>query len=492
MKKRSKVILIVSFILILGIIISITIIMKNSNNKKSIKKENNKENEVEKFELIYEINKDCLNYLNSLDKVDYKTFSESEFKDTIIEYDDNKYLVCLNSISYKSKNKSLTLKEAFENKILSSIQLENELNKINKVIIINELEKDKLPNLILKNITIKENDSYKIEDFIENCTTSDNEECILKYSDESMGKYNKVGNYKIEIIASDKNGSEITNKAELVIEESDSKQDPIKEDTNNNNTNKNTNVNNNTNTNSNNSISNNQNDKQTNETVENNNQSSKPVIEQKKETCEDRLKNNPNPTSSNQFIKYESEEKNLETTYKYGVKIDKTLYTTYAIYADIGKCKFAEDTYENMDRSTFSATTNDLKPEAISILNSNLNIVKEVGIKTLNSYRKEVNKQDLVYDYELSLAATIRAMEMYWSNKKSHTRPNGNDWYTIYFDMGIQYMAAGENIAWGYLDLKNAMVGWKNSPGHYANMISDNFKKVGIGYYNENYVTLFD
>lgn len=376
----------------------------------------------------------------------------------------------------------------FKNKKLLKKELNN--NNLNKVMLTKDTNSiDKVPNLSLKNISIKIGETYKIEDFIENCSTDSNDECILNYSDENMSKYTDKGNYKIEISASDKDGNEIKKETELTIEEetSNEKNNVI----NNDNENVTINSNDKNNDNSNNKIENNSTNNNKNNTSSNNQQAVKPNAEIKKETCADKIKPNQNPSNSSNFIKFETEEKNLKTTYKYGMKTERTLHITYAIYSDVGKCKYTEETYENTDKSTYNATTDDLKPEAINILNSNLNTIKEVGIKTLNSYRKEVNKADLVYDYDLSLAATIRAMEMYWSGKTSHTRPNGSSCFTIYTEMGITYMAAGENIAWGYADLGGAMVGWKNSPGHYANMISDNYKNVGIGYYNNNYVTLF-
>lgn len=337
-------------------------------------------------------------------------------------------------------------------------------------------------NFILKKVYIKVGEKYNLEDFIENDIGS---EYTLSYSDEKMSKYTDKGNYKIEIIIKDKDGKKIKKETELTIDDSVDNVD--NEDNNTSNKNNNSITNDTIKYGIDNSITN----SSTNNIDDNelNNNNSYNINSNDK--CIDKIKSNQNPSNLNNFIKFDTEEKTLEPTYKYGVKIERTLYITYAIFSDVGKCKYSEETYENIDRSKYTATTNELKSEAINILNSNLNSIKEIGINTLNSYRREANKFELVYDYELSLAATIRAMEMYWSNTKSHTRPNGSSCFTIYDEMGINYTAAGENIAWGYENLSKAMVGWKNSNDHYLNIISDNYKKVGIGFYNNNYVTLF-
>lgn len=370
-------------------------------------------------------------------------------------------------------------------------------NKLDKTTSTKKQENDKKsPILILKKLSIKYGEEYSIDDFVQSCTDDSNIECILNYSDEDMGKITEIGTHNIEIIAIDNNGNEVKEVTELtILEEENTASNTINDNQNNknlstsenkistSNNSKDNDVQNNKNTNS----SNNQNTDSKKDNIGNNTKQE----ENNKITCSDKIKPNQNPTKSSNFIKYEKEEKVTNTTYKYGNKIETLTEITYAVYSDIGKCKYNENSYERIDKSTFSATTSDMKNEATSVLNSNLNTIKEVGIKTLNLYRKEVNKTDLEYDYELSLAATIRAMEMYHSGKFDHTRPNGSSCFTIYSELGIKYSAAGENIASNYGTLASAMVGWKNSPGHYANMISDYFTKVGIGYYEKYYVTLF-
>lgn len=58
----------------------------------------------------------------------------------------------------------------------------------------------------------------------------------------------------------------------------------------------------------------------------------------------------------------------------------------------------------------------------------------------------------------------------------------------IYTQLGISPRAYGENVAWfqGYSDAQAAQVlfeGWRESDGHYCNMMSANYTSFGVGVY---------
>lgn len=80
---------------------------------------------------------------------------------------------------------------------------------------------------------------------------------------------------------------------------------------------------------------------------------------------------------------------------------------------------------------------------------------------------------------DLQTAARIRAQEI--SQKFSHDRPDGSSCFTVLRQTGVKYRACGENIAMGTnLGAERAMELWKNSPGHFQNMVDEKFKEVGI------------
>lgn len=110
--------------------------------------------------------------------------------------------------------------------------------------------------------------------------------------------------------------------------------------------------------------------------------------------------------------------------------------------------------------------------------NTYTDLINEV-YEITNNYRSSVGVSSLTLDSSLVEAASIRAKEL--SNSFSHTRPNGSSCFTVLSELGISYGTAGENIAAGYSSSQSVMEGWHSSSGHYQNIISSKFKKIGIG-----------
>ena len=113
--------------------------------------------------------------------------------------------------------------------------------------------------------------------------------------------------------------------------------------------------------------------------------------------------------------------------------------------------------------------------------------INEYDSITINNIQNENTYTDLINEvYEITNnyrslveAANIRAKEL--SDSFSHTRPNGSSCFTVLSELGISYGTAGENIAAGYSSSQSVMEGWRSSSGHYQNIISSKFKKIGIG-----------
>ena len=110
--------------------------------------------------------------------------------------------------------------------------------------------------------------------------------------------------------------------------------------------------------------------------------------------------------------------------------------------------------------------------------NTYTDIINEV-YEITNNYRSLVGVSSLTLDSSLVEAASIRVKEL--SDSFSHTRPNGSSCFTVLSELGISYGTAGENIAAGYSSPQSVMEGWRSSSGHYQNIISSKFKKIGIG-----------
>lgn len=135
--------------------------------------------------------------------------------------------------------------------------------------------------------------------------------------------------------------------------------------------------------------------------------------------------------------------------------------------------KYYEDISKEDINEYDSITINNIQNE-----NTYTDLINEV-YEITNNYRSLVGVPSLTLDSSLVEAASIRAKEL--NDSFSHTRPNGSSCFTVLSELGISYGTAGENIAAGYSSSQSVMEGWRSSSGHYQNIISSKFKKIGIG-----------
>lgn len=176
-----------------------------------------------------------------------------------------------------------------------------------------------------------------------------------------------------------------------------------------------------------------------------------------------------------------------ENSTKYGTKVINIRKYEEIKYNDGTSEKNLLNSITKYDKSTFNATTNELKAEALNVVNKNSSTYKEV-LDKVNSYRNEVGSEPLSLNNDLNIAATIRAMEMAYSLAGlSHTRPNGSSCFTVLSDLGINLgWNSGENIAYNYANASSVCNGWYNSSGHKENMLNSSYKYLGVGMYELN------
>ncbi len=101
-----------------------------------------------------------------------------------------------------------------------------------------------------------------------------------------------------------------------------------------------------------------------------------------------------------------------------------------------------------------------------------------------NALRQEQGMKTLDWDDSLELAAAVRASEIV--STFSHTRPNGNPWWTVNSDL-----MWGENLAKGFSTTEGAVNGWMNSPSHKANVMDAGFNTMSIAVYRIDGVLYF-
>lgn len=109
----------------------------------------------------------------------------------------------------------------------------------------------------------------------------------------------------------------------------------------------------------------------------------------------------------------------------------------------------------------------------------------------INAARAEAGVAPLVLDQELCDGAALKSKDMAVNGYFSHTSPTYGSPFGMMKSLGITYRAAGENIAMN-ASVKGAHAAFMNSSGHRANILNAQFKKAGLGFYQDGpylYVT---
>lgn len=100
--------------------------------------------------------------------------------------------------------------------------------------------------------------------------------------------------------------------------------------------------------------------------------------------------------------------------------------------------------------------------------------------RLVNTERAKAGVGLLAYDDSLREVARMHSEDMFVKGYFSHKGLDGRSPFDRMDDAGIKYGYAGENLALAP-STQLAMQGLMNSPGHRANILSPNFRKIGIG-----------
>ncbi|KAJ2160657.1 hypothetical protein GGF46_002087 [Coemansia sp. RSA 552] len=104
---------------------------------------------------------------------------------------------------------------------------------------------------------------------------------------------------------------------------------------------------------------------------------------------------------------------------------------------------------------------------------------KSQMLQQVNAIRAEVGKPPLRIDERLNNMAQAHSNYQSSASTMTHSDPSGSlgDRCT---DYGIDWRGVAENVAWNYKDVTQVVQGWKDSPGHYQNIVG-NYNVVGFG-----------
>jgi uncharacterized YkwD family protein/spore coat assembly protein SafA len=109
----------------------------------------------------------------------------------------------------------------------------------------------------------------------------------------------------------------------------------------------------------------------------------------------------------------------------------------------------------------------------------------------VNQERVNNGLSPLKVDVSLSKMALDKGKDMYNNNYFDHQSPTYGSPFDMMNSYGISYSYAGENIAQGQRNPQEVMNAWMNSAGHRENILNANYKKIGVAYYNGEWVQEF-
>lgn len=188
---------------------------------------------------------------------------------------------------------------------------------------------------------------------------------------------------------------------------------------------------------------------------------------------------------------------NHETTHR--KPVDGYTWESLNKMPDEEKSRITNFTDETLDIQLDDANAE----EDMKIANQLLNLKKlnEEFAKLVNAERAAQGRKPLVVDENLVKLAKIRSDEQAGvgslrTNGKKHTRPDGTHFNTVFNTLenaDMRYGTRGENalddssmVASAHAVLnatelaRDMFIDWKNSPGHYRNMMSDQYTSFGL------------
>ncbi|WP_346725794.1 CAP domain-containing protein [Alteribacter keqinensis] len=103
-------------------------------------------------------------------------------------------------------------------------------------------------------------------------------------------------------------------------------------------------------------------------------------------------------------------------------------------------------------------------------------------IELTNAERRNNGLSELDTNIDLCMVAREKSRDMQQNNYFSHTSPTYGSPFDMMRDFGIQYNAAGENIAQGQPTPEQVVQQWMASAGHRENILSNSYNQIGVGY----------
>ena len=118
-----------------------------------------------------------------------------------------------------------------------------------------------------------------------------------------------------------------------------------------------------------------------------------------------------------------------------------------------------------------------------------VNAVREQGCKC--GRKKMPPVAPLTWNGLLEKAAIAHARDMAKNDHFDHVGTDGSEIDTRINRTGYKWMQIGENIAWGYNNVRETMIGWIKSPSHCQQLMSNKVTEMGASRHGKYWVQDF-
>ncbi len=133
--------------------------------------------------------------------------------------------------------------------------------------------------------------------------------------------------------------------------------------------------------------------------------------------------------------------------------------------------------FEIENPKTFKRVFSSVKiADSVKVNISSIDIVEET-----NKERISIGLPPLSINDQLSNSASLKVDDMINGQYFDHISPSGEGVSDLGSKVGYEYVIMGENLALGeFVDAKDIVNAWMNSPGHKANILSQKYKEIGV------------
>lgn len=131
------------------------------------------------------------------------------------------------------------------------------------------------------------------------------------------------------------------------------------------------------------------------------------------------------------------------------------------------------------------AETGDFRIDMLNMVNA----IRQQGCKCGGKNMPPVSP--LIWNDRLEDASIAHAKDMSNNNHFDHIGTDGSEIDIRANRAGYKWQQLGENIAWGYNDLREAMIGWIKSPSHCRQLMSSKVTEMGAARNNQYWVQDF-